>query len=188
MAINMSTEIIIYLILSTLSAALRRIISGIKNGAFYAKGNTNRYEDPVFKKYLKKYVDNLHFAETPAWYTQAAQQYFLLMAIFRPLFMDQVFWKAWLFPIGISVLLIMAYSALASLAYQGFINIGSGLPFIDRNENPKSEFAFWKWRFWWRRPLQGRGRIFVSVLGIIYLSGGLIVARVFRTKPTTDKL
>lgn len=178
----MSIEIYLYITLSTLSAALRRIISGIKNGAFYAKGNAALYENPTFQKYLKKYVDNLHFAETPAWYTQAAQQYFLLMAIFRPMYWNEVFWKAWLVPVGISVLLVMAYSALASVAYQGFINVGAGLPFVDPNENPKSEFAFWKWKFWWRRPLQGKGRVWVMVLGVVYLSAGLFANRIFKPK------
>lgn len=182
----MTAEIITYIILSTFAAAIRRIISGIKNGAFYGKGNLDRYENPAFQKYIKKYIDNLHYAETPAWYTQAAQQYFLLMAIFRPMYAGEVFWKAWLVPIGISVLLVMAYSALSSVAYQGFINIGSGLPFIDPKENPKSEFAFWKWSFWWRRPLQGKGRVWVMVLGVLYLSAGLFAARIFKPKNKPD--
>lgn len=181
----MNAEIILYIILSTLCAAIRRIISGIKNGAFYAKGKAGRMDNPAYIKYLKKYVDNLHFAETPAWYTQAGQQYFLLVAIFRPQFWDQSqFWMAWGVPVGLSVLLVMAYSALASLAYQGFINIGSGLPFIDTNENPKSEFAFWKIKFWWRRPLQGRGRVWVMLLGVVYLSLALVGQKILNRKKT----
>jgi len=167
----MTIETVIYLAIALVLMTLRRIISGIKNGAFYAKGN--KYETPK----LDKYINNLHFAETPAWYTQFGAVFFFLLAFFRASNPEVSFYV-------ISIQLIASYlimsgsSAMASYHFQGYINHGSNFPWVDLNENPKSEFAIKIGKkdisFWWNRPWCGKRRKYTPYLGVISIVAGFL--------------
>ena len=65
----------------------------------------------------------------------------------------------------------MGSSAMASYHFQGYINVGAGLPWVDPNENPKSEFAFnlfgKKFSYWWNRPWKGKFRLYAAIGGVI---------------------
>jgi len=160
-------EIMIYLVTAGTLSACSRVIGGIKNGCYYAKGNWRPDQ-------LKKYMDNLHYAETPNWYCLFGSLFLCAFAIFRTTRQEYewiLFFKQFL-----SALLV-AYgsSGSASYCYQGFINVGSNLPWLDPNENPRSEFAFGPIKFWWSRPWGGKVRKFLPYIGIISLLAGVII-------------
>jgi len=168
----MKFEIIFYLSIAFILSAWRRVISGMKNGCFYAKGNTY----PVFKLY--KYIQNLHFLETPAWYTQFGAVFFFVFAIMR--LMNPENDMPYIREFISSFLITMGTSGMASYHYQGYINIGSGKPFIyDENYHPdkpnKSEFAWGKINFWWYRPWVGKRRLYLIPIGIASIIAGLYI-------------
>ena len=70
----MTVEIVIYLLVGAVLMRQRRVLSGKKNGCFYGK-NT---QPPIEK--LEYAIKNLHFIETPAWYTQFGGMFFLVFA------------------------------------------------------------------------------------------------------------
>ena len=150
-------EYFIYLFIALVLSAIRRIISGAKNGAFYGK-TTNP------NGCLKKSINNLHYLETPAWYTQFGAVFFFLLIIMRITYPSND-----LQSIFLSVLLSLMYtlgsSSLASWHYQGYINCGSGLPWEDPNENKKSEFVLGNFSFWWYRPWYYKRRRLAIVWG-----------------------
>ncbi len=165
-------EIIFYLILALLLSSFRRIISGMKNGCFYAKGNA--YEVPR----LKKYIGNIHYLETPAWYTQFGSVYFFVFAILRLIQTDNDIPYIQEF-IG-AMLITMGSSGMASYHFQGYINLGSDKPFIyDENYHPehsgKSEFAWGKIDFWWTRPWTGKRRLYLIPIGAISIILGIYI-------------
>lgn len=162
----MNIEISIYIFVALLLSSIRRIISGMKNGCFYAKGNSY----PVPK--LEKYIKNIHFLETPAWYVQFGSVFLFYFALLRGINHSVHFW-------GFMIQLLSAYmvtmgsSAVAGYHFQGYINHGSNLPWVDDKENPKSEFAFGSISFWWKRPWKGKFRLYASILGFIAILIGL---------------
>ena len=162
-------EIIIYLVIAGLLSALRRVISGAKNGTFYGK---NAHPPPPL---LVKYINNIHFLETPAWYSHFMFQGFLCLAIYR--LFDYEYGTHGITSYAITFLAAcltsMGSSSIAGPFYQGYINVGSGKEFVNVNENPKSEFAMGPIRFWWKRPWHGKRRIYASVLGLFTLIGGI---------------
>ena len=153
------------LALAAAGMAMLRVFSGMKNGAFYAKG---MYPNTP----LQPYVENLHRIEAPQWYVAAAT-YFVLVFIIATLVGRH----------GILVnalaagLIAQGQSAIAGYKYQAFINLGSNLPAVDVNENPKAEFAmrlFGKnYSFWWSRPWYGKRRRFSPVIGVLLVSAGI---------------
>jgi len=157
----MNYEILIYLTLAVLFNIARRVISGIKNGVVYAEKNRLNPEG------LKKYQENLHFAETPAWYSQFFGLGFLLMGVARLL--EIPFFLA----LGISSLITMGTSAVAGPLYQGFINLGAGWKFINNDEPKKSEFALGPISFWWPRPWWGWRRILFGIMGAGMIGWGM---------------
>lgn len=163
---DIKTEIVIYLFTAGLLSAARRVISGAKNGAFYAKGKV------PLPNGVAKYVYNLHYLETPAWYAQFISQFLLCLAIYRLFDIDTTL-HTYLWSCTAAYLTTMGCSSMAGMFYQGYINLGSGKEFIDEDENPKSEFAFWKWKFWWPRPWYGKRRVYASILGLITLLAGI---------------
>jgi|SRR5690606_6865981 len=144
------------IVLGALLMAARRVLSGLKNGAFYAKGRSL-----ILNRALDKAVSNLHTVETPAWYAQFGGMFCFLLA-------TDISWIGALS----AILITMGSSALAGYHYQGFINIGSGLPFEHENENRKSEFSDW---FWWYRPWYGKRRKWAALGGVISIIIGLII-------------
>lgn len=164
----MSIEVMIYLSLALILSSIRRVISGAKNGCFYGK-NLN----PLPSK-LKRSILNLHFLETPAWYTQYGAVFFFCLALLRVLHPEVS-----LYTIGlsclISLLFTMGSSSMASWHFQGYINHGSGLPWEDPNENKKSEFAIFGFSFWWPRPWYYKRRKLAVVWGLILIVVGFIL-------------
>jgi len=145
----------LFLIASLVCFAARRAISGMKNAAFYGKGRPPE----LLPSWLKKWIKNIHFLETPAWYTQAGGTFFAFLVLAGR--SGYGFWGA----VGIALLAAMSASALSSPFYQGPINVSVGKPYVDRDENRKSEFAWGPISFWWPRPWFGYVRIFSAVAG-----------------------
>lgn len=162
----MLIEISIYVFIALILSGIRRVISGMKNGCFYAKGNNY----PVPK--LEKYIKNLHFLETPAWYVQFGSVFLFYFALLRGINHTIEFYPL-MIQILSAYLVTMGSSALASYHFQGYINLGSNLPWVDPKENPKSEFAFGPISFWWRRPWKGEFRKYSPILGIIAILIGM---------------
>jgi len=155
----MMLELSIYLGLACVLNAYRRILSGKKNGCFYGK-NTN----PPAPE-LAKCIKNIHYIESPAWYAQFGALFFLVFAIFR-LVHPQVDFGHLMLQIGAAYLVTMGSSGMANYDFQGYINVGCGLPWVDPNENPKSEFAIGSIHFWWWRPWCGKRRRYVPFIGM----------------------
>lgn len=168
----MSIEVTIYIVLALFLMTLRRIISGMKNGCFYGK-NAN----PLPEK-LADYIKNIHFLESPAWYVQFGAVFLFILALFRTIHPE---WD--LRTLGLELLadylLTMGSSAMASYHFQGYINHGSGLPWIDPNENPKSEFAIKifgkKYSYWWNRPWKGKWKLYSIFFGAVEIIIGIII-------------
>lgn len=165
---DIRTEIVIYVFVAALLSSVRRIISGMKNGCFYAKG-----KNPL-PNLLAKYIYNIHYLETPAWYSQFGFQFFLCLAVYR-LFHTYTFDSHYYTSCLAAYLTTMGSSSIAGVFYQGYINVASDKEFIDKTENPKSEFAFGPIRFWWSRPWYGKRRILASILGAIILLCGIYI-------------
>lgn len=138
----------------------------MKNGCFYAKGN------PWAVPQLDKYIKNLHFLESPAWYVQYGAVFLFYFALLRATNYTTEF-----IPILIQLLsgylVAMGSSAMASYHFQGYINVGSNLPFEDSHEDKKSEFAIGKIDIWWTRPSEWLG--FVGKKKRWNILGGLIM-------------
>lgn len=137
------------------------IFSGIGNGSFYGKNNPNA------NKKMEKFILNLHFVQTPRWYIQFASLFcfvlYFLLSNYEYTHMIILY----------SIIITMSVSASASVFYQGFINWGSGLPFINKNEDKYSEFALSilnkKIVFKWFRPWYGYNRLVASLIGFLIL-------------------
>lgn len=158
--------ILTLLILSIILVFFIRFIDAIKSGCFYA---ASRQDKPTL---LKKYMDNIHYAQTPLWYCVFGVFGILLFIIFHLLN-----------PTSILLNLVAAYlvsqgtSTMAGPFYQGFINVGCGLPFIDENENRKMELANpltgktkWVKRFWY-----GKRRFYLAFVGLLMVVVGLLL-------------
>lgn len=170
----MNIEIIVYLIIALILMSIRRIISGMKNGCFYGKNSK-----PLPDK-LEPYIKNIHFLETPAWYSQFGAVFLFLFAIFRIINPEISFYIISIQLLA-SYMISMGSSAMASYHFQGYINNGAGLPFVDENENPKSEFAInlfgKKISFWWNRPWYGKRRRFTPFLGVLAIIIGFLIIK-----------
>lgn len=170
----MSIEVIIYLVIALILMSVRRVISGMKNGCFYGK-NFN----PLPEK-LAMYIKNIHFLETPAWYTQFGAVFLFLLAFFRTVNPEFSFYTI-MIQLFADYMITMGSSAMASYHFQGYINHGAGLPFVDENENPKSEFALnlfgKKISFWWNRPWYGKRRRYTPFLGALSIILGFVLIK-----------
>lgn len=164
--VGIKEEIFIYILIAGLLSALRRIISGAKNGCFYAKNVI------PLPKILEKYIRNIHFLESPAWYSQFIFQFLLCLSAYRLFHIDQGF-SGYCISFIAAYLTSMGSSSIAGTFYQGYINVAVGKEFIDKTENPKSEFAMGPISFWWNRPWKGIFRIYASVLGLVSLISGI---------------
>jgi hypothetical protein len=163
---DLRMEIFIYILLAGFLSALRRIISGAKNGCFYAKNS-----DPL-PSLLSKYIKNIHFLETPAWYSHFGFQFLLCFCIYRTFHVSEEVY-GYILSFIAAMMTAMGSSAIAGTFYQGYINVSAGKEFIDLTENKKSEFALGSISFWWYRPMYGKRRIYASVIGLITLIAGI---------------
>ena len=147
---------ILLIALALFLASGRRMISGAKNAAFYARDS----KQENIPDYILMWVRNLHRLESPAWYFQFGSVFCFLSAFA----LDQYgYWTA----AGIALLGAMSASSFASPIYQGFINNSVAMPFVDTSENPKSEFVFGPISFWWPRPWKGWIRVLSSACGFV---------------------
>jgi hypothetical protein len=160
-------ETIIYIVLAVLLIGSAHIWSAIKSGCFYAKCS-----GILYPKLLKKYILNLHYVQTPFWYSLFGAFGILLIAIFR-LLNPQII----LLDILSAYLISQGTSTLCGPFYQGFINVGSNLPFIDPNENKSMELAnpltnktHWIKRFWY-----GKNRIYLAFIGLLMIIIGIFI-------------
>lgn len=161
-------ETIIYISIAVILGFFMRILDAMKSGCFYSVSRGDREN-----KFLKKEIKNIHYIQTPLWYCQFGIIGILLFAIFR-LINPDIIWMNLL----AAYLISQGTSAFASVFYQGYINVGSGLPFIDENENRKMEFAIpiinktiWIKRFWY-----GKRRAYISTFGgLLMIISGLII-------------
>jgi len=158
--------ILTLLILSVVLFFLIRFIDAIKSGCFYA---ASRQAKPTL---LKKYIENIHYAQTPLWYCIFGVFGIMLFAIFYALNPT-----AWFINLAAAYLISQGTSTMCGPFYQGFINVGCGLPFIDENENPKMELANpltgktkWIKRFWY-----GKRRMYLSLIGLVMVIIGFLI-------------
>jgi hypothetical protein len=161
----MIVELTIYIMLSAILSAIRRVISGMKNGAFYGKTG---HHNPKLDKYIK----NIHFLETPAWYTQFGSLFFSVFAVFRavnyscePLDIFMQFVAA--------MLVTMGSSGMASYHFQGWINYGEDSPFYNPKEDKMSEFAFGPISFWWNRGWLDKHKRLIPFIGYASIIVGI---------------
>ena len=159
-------EITIYLIAIIILGTIQRIISGLKNATFYAKGSSSPAPQ------LQKYIKNYHFLETPNWYTTYGIVFLAVWSISRLLHLYPST-CTFLVQLLATFLVTMGTSGLGNYWYQGYINLGAGLPFENPNENPKSEFALGSIKFWWSRPWGGKRRKYIVVISAISIVVGL---------------
>lgn len=157
-------ETIIYISFSVLLVASTHIWSAIKSGCFYS---AMRQDKPAL---LKKYIENLHYVQTPFWYSLFGAFGLMLFAMFR-IMHPEVIWMSLLS----AYLIAQGTSSMAGPIYQGFVNVGCGLPFVDPNENKSMELAnpfngktIWIKRFW-----NGKARIYLAFVGLAMVVTGI---------------
>jgi len=174
----MEIGILILVLLSVLSFGSKKFLSGVSNAVFYAKGTQHRKHRLI--KFFLRDDNNIHRIETPEWYAMAGMIAPLLYALFYTNIEAERDIISYGIPAILTLLLTMAGSALASPFYQGFINVANGRPFVDPEENKKSEFNFLGlFSRWWRRPLQGKGRFIVMGLGVVYIVISIVIINIF---------
>lgn len=157
---------LIFIIISIILFFLIRLLDAIKSGCFYS---AKRQAKP---KLLEKYIDNIHYVQTPLWYCVFGAFTVLLFCIFHITNAEKLYLN-----IISSFLISMGTSAMCGPFYQGFINVGCDKPFIDPNENSKMELADpisgktkWITRFW-----RGKFRIYLAFVGLIAVIAGLFL-------------
>lgn len=166
-------EIKIYIIISLILCGSAHIFSAIKSGCFYA---ASRGEIP---EQLEKFIKNLHRVQTPFWYSLFGSLFFMILAIGR-IEQDSHILQALLdysffYVVFASYLITQGISSLLGVFYQGWVNIGSGKPFIDHNEKRKFEIAspFSKRSIWLNKFWYGKNRIWISFVGLFMIIFGL---------------
>jgi len=162
-------ETIIYITIAVILGFWMRILDAMKSGCFYSVSRGDKEN-----KFLKKKIANLHYIQTPLWYCQFGIIGILLFAVFRLIHPDIV----WMNLLS-AYLISQGTSSFASVFYQGYINVGSGLPFVDNNENKKMEFAipFFNKTIWISRFWYGKRRVYISTFGgLAMIVAGILLA------------
>lgn len=124
---NLYIELIITFVILVIFSAYRRVISGKKNGAFYAKGNRN-----IKDKKIKSWINNLHRLETPAWYAQFIPVFFVTLNFLRIyIFSLELEFHYDILNLieqfTLTLIATMSISGLGYKNYQKYINIGAGV-------------------------------------------------------------
>lgn len=167
----MITVLSIILILVPLIIAINRTLMGIHRGVFYAMGNQQNFHTAI-----DFFIENIHRAATPTYYGLIGTPFLLLTILFYQFQLPELFFlnwinitNQWVLSISHAFILSMSGSFIGSTTYQGFINIGSGLPFIDPDEKMWSEFnLFGLISFWWPR-LGSYFRLLFSIFGLLLM-------------------
>lgn len=173
----------ILIIIAVLLASLTHILSAIKSGCFYnAMRQMRSVENFEKPKPLAKFIDNMHYVQTPFWYSLFGCLTIMCFLYFSSkesidIETSEVFYDLAFYIVIIkSFMLGCGASALVSPLYQGYINVGAGKPFVDTNEkdsmelaNPISNKTVWIKRFW-----HGKARFVASFFGLILITVALI--------------
>lgn len=159
-------EIIVYIVIIAVLGAIQRILSGLKNATFYAKG-----QNPPPQR-LQKYINNYHFIETPNWYVSHGIIFLAIWIVSRICHIEPTLFE-FITQLFATLLVTMGISGVGNYWYQGYINLSAGKPFEDPNENPKSEFALGSIKFWWKRPWGGKRRKYIVLIGALSIVFGL---------------
>ena len=167
----MVIELAIYILAGLACFGYRTVLSGMKNGCFYFK---NAKKKPAM---LERQIKNIHFIETPAWYTQSAGIFFLTLAIARAI--NPAFE---LVPILISLaaafLMVTGTYTFPSYWYQRGIT-GGTVPDsqLDSADQEKSEVCFMigkrKIQFWKRQLFWNHRRRWAIPIGIVEILLGI---------------
>lgn len=160
-------EIKIYASLALVLVILTHYLSAIKSGCFYASQRQDK-NNP-----LKPYIDNLHRVQTPFWYSLFGSLFFMLLAIYRLLHPENDLWVI-IKGIGACFSASYASSSFCGTFYQGVINQGSGLPYIDPNEKSEFELIIGKKGIWIPKFWHGKNRVWISVVGFIFIILSLV--------------
>lgn len=169
-------ETIIYLALSVLLVGAAHVWSAIKSGCFYS-AMSRPAENWIKPKLLEKYIENLHYVQTPFWYSLFGAFGVMLFAMFR--IMNPATTLLVIALNMLSAYLITAgTSAMAGPLYQGFVNVGCGLPFIDPNERREMELAnpFTGKKRWVKRFWYGKRRVYLAFVGLAAVAAGIALA------------
>ena len=167
--IDLKVELSIYFAIASAMFVFRTILSGRKNGCFYHKN------DKILPDLLKRSILNLHYIETPAWYSQSIGIFLFVFSVSRVLdystdtmqyLID--FLGAFSFTVGT----IMA----ASYHFQRGITAGlkdaAHLDAITKSE-VAIDIWFIHFKFWKPRLFSNRGRIVAQYLGIALILGSI---------------
>lgn len=165
-------EISLYVFVAVLLFAIRTVLSGMKNGCFYFK-NT-----PEKTPMLKKYIANLHFIETPAWYVQTGGVFLFVLSIARLL--NPVYNWTILISLLASALITTGSFTLPSYWYQRGITGGTKSDDeLDEADGNKSEVAISilgiKIQFWKRQLFYNKGRKLAIYVGILEIIIGILL-------------
>lgn len=140
------------------------VLSAIKSGCFYAA--SSGVKPPL----LKRFMDNLHYVQTPFWYALFGGMFVGVTGI---LWDEYVWWEVLLRAYAITQGTSTAFGPL----YQGFINVGGSKPFTDPDEKKAFEFAVpvlnksvWIPKFW-----AGKMRWILVPIGIAMIVAGLAI-------------
>ena len=168
----MTLEIAIYIVIAISCFIIRTVISGRKNGCFYYK-NTK-----PLPPLLEKYIKNLHFIETPAWYVQTIGIFFLVFSICRLIKPEIELLSIAIQFIATLLITVGSYTA-PSYYYQ--VGITGGLVSDDKLDSDygnKSEVAIKLGdkvilQFWKTRWFANKGRKVAQWIGIIEILIGI---------------
>jgi len=126
---------------------------------------------------LEREIRNIHFIESPAWYTQSTGVFLLLLAIIRSLNFTYDFWTI-IIQLSIASLITFGTVQAASYHFQRGITAGlkddRHLDAISQNEVAILIFGI-RIQFWKGRLFNNRGRIVAQWLGIIEIISGIIL-------------
>jgi hypothetical protein len=122
-------------------------------------------------KLLEKFINNLHYVQTPFWYSLFGAMFFGILGIYLDNNLDI------LSGLLKSYLITQGTSTMAGPIYQGFVNVGAGRPFTDPEEKHAFEFAVpvlnksvWIPKFWY-----GKYRWVLVPIGVAMIITGIII-------------
>lgn len=160
----MSTNL---LIIMCLAVAATHILSAIKSGMFYAVSMGHK------PKLLEKFISNMHFVQTPFWYSCFGTLFVAVLAIYW-----DDYKSIWLLLVK-AYLITQGVSTTCGPFYQGFINVGCGKDFTDKDERKEFEFAVSvkgkSWTTWIPKWWYGTRRWLLLPVGILMITFGFLI-------------
>jgi hypothetical protein len=176
---SQTIEISIYILIAAAMFVYRTVLSGRKNGCFYHKN------DEPLPLMLDREIRNIHFLETPAWYSQSMGVFLILLALSRGLNYSLEFWTI-IAQLGICSLITLGTVQAASYHFQRGITAGTkDDDHLDKINDTEVAIVLFgkKIQFWRGRLFSNRRRKLAQWLGIIEILSGtalLIIYNIFR--------